>query len=82
MITSAIQQATEQTNCLFEHFIMSKQMAKEFEWKHQRIEWELLEQQHKEEREENRRRHKEKLQKTRPKESRQQQQMNTFYNSR
>ncbi len=78
MITSAIQQATEQTKSSFEQYILSKQMAEEFEWKQQRIEREVLEQQHKEERDKDRRRHEEELHEMRLKESRQQQQMNTF----
>jgi hypothetical protein len=33
IITSAIQQATDQTKTSFEQYILSKQMAKEFEWR-------------------------------------------------
>jgi hypothetical protein len=62
------------------HYMVSKvkQMVKEFEWKQRRIEREHQEQQRKEEREEDRRRHEEELHKMRLKESRQQQQMDTF----
>jgi hypothetical protein len=78
MITSAIQQATEQTKSSFEQSILSKQMAEEFEWKQWRIERDLLEQQHKEEHEKDMRRHEEELHEIRLKKSRQQQQMNNF----
>jgi hypothetical protein len=70
MITSAIQQATDQTKSSFEQYIMSKQMAEEFEWRQRRIECDFLEQQHREEREEDRRRREEELHEMRLKEGR------------
>jgi hypothetical protein len=78
IITSAIQQATEQTKSSFEQFILSKQMAEEFEWKQRRIEREMLEQQRREEREEDRKRRAEELHEMRLKESRQQEQLNNL----
>jgi hypothetical protein len=78
MITSAIQQATEQTKSSFEQYILSKQMTEEFEWKELRMERDFVEQQHWEEHEEDRRRREEELHEMRLKESRQQQQRNNF----
>ncbi len=62
----------------FEQFILSKQMAEEFEWKQRRIEREMLEQQRREEREEDRKRHAKELHEMRLKESRQQEQLNNL----
>jgi hypothetical protein len=78
MITSAIQQASDQTRTSFEQYILSKQMAEEYEWKQRRMERVFLEQQHREEREEDRKRREEELHEMKLKESRQQQQMNNF----
>ena len=78
MITSAIQQASDQTRTSFEQYILSKQMAEEYEWKQRRMERDFLEQQRREEREEDRKRREEELHEMKLKESRQQQQMNNF----
>jgi hypothetical protein len=79
MITSAIQQATDQTKTSFEQYLLSKQMAEKYEWKQRRMEWDFLEQQRREEREEDRMmRWEEELHEIKLKESRQQQQMNNF----
>jgi hypothetical protein len=54
MITSAIQNASDSTKSSFEQFILSKQMAEEFEMKQRRLEREFLELHHQEEHEEDR----------------------------
>ena len=59
----------------FESYFQQRQAAEEFEWKQQRMERNLAEEWHKEERDEDCRSHEEEMHEMRMKESRQQQQI-------
>jgi hypothetical protein len=54
MLTSAINNASDSTKSSFEQFLLSKQMAEEFDMKQRRMEREYLELRHQEEHEEDR----------------------------